>query len=84
MTQPGVRAPRVQSPPHLPAAVEAIVYDLRDAYWGAKDAQDRYVDALAKYGEKRAEAFMSPRTKAVCEINRLQAALKASLLASKP
>ena len=54
------RAPKSPAPPKLAPRVAVLVFGLRDAYHEAREAHARYVDALTKYGERRAEAFMAP------------------------
>ena len=77
-------SPKSPAPPKLAPRVAVLVFGLRDAYHEAREAHARYVDALTKYGERRAEAFMAPRTAAVTKINAMQAALKAELLKDAP
>lgn len=79
MTQPGVRAPRVQHP-RLKPSTEAIVWDIADALHDGREAHEKYKDAVRKFGSERAEAFQGPRAKAAGQLLALWARLKADLL----
>ena len=84
MTAVGIVDPKVPKPQRLSPAVEAIVLNLRDAFHEARDAHDQCREAVRRFGDDRAEAWQSKRSRAAYEITRLQAALKVELLRESP